>query len=238
MSGRPDGGMQLYYGLYVAVVRDSTPDAQSRIEVELVWLGSNPSDEAGQQGDAGDPIKIRATLMSPWAAADQGMVTVPPVDSQVIVGFEAGNLMRAYVIGACWNGVAQMPHQGSASSGDSKKASEDRRVLRTKGGHYLEFDESSGSTKVTLKSSNGHTLTLDADGSTIELAHASGHAIKLDADGSIKITANNTVTITAPSGLTVTTPTATFSGLINCTTLIASTSVVSPLYSPGVGNLL
>jgi uncharacterized protein involved in type VI secretion and phage assembly len=246
MSGRPDGGVQLYYGLYPAVVTNSTPDAQGRIEIELPWLGKNPSsasglaggEEAGQQGDGGELVKLRATLMSVWGSADQGMVAIPAEQSQVIVAFEAGNPMRPYVVGACWNGVAEMPYRGSAASGDNTRATEARRVLRTKAGHYLELDESAGSTKVTLASSNGHKLTLDADGTKVTVENSGGHSITLEADGSIKITANNTVTITAPSGLTVTAPTATFSGLISCTTLTASTSVISPLYSPGVGNLL
>lgn len=245
MSARPDGGMQVYYGLYPAVVSDSTPDEQGRIEVELPWLGKNPSnvtgleggEEAGQAGDAGEPIRIRATLMSAWGSADQGLLAIPARDTQVIVGFEAGNPMRAYVVGACWNGVAQMPHCGSTSAGKTTQASEERRVLRTRAGHYLEFDDSSGSTKVTLASSNGHTLTLDVEGSAIRIEHASGQTITLAADGSIQITANNTMTINAPSGLTVTAPTATFTGAVNCTTLTAAISVVTPTYTPGVGSL-
>lgn len=236
MSVRPDGGTQLYYGLYPAVVSDSRPDDQGRIEVEFKWLGTNPS-EAGQQGDSGDTVKNRATLMSPWGSDGQGLVAVPIIGSQVMVGFEAGNLSRGYVVGACWNGAAQMPPRGS-SAGDSTQVREDRRVLRTKGGHFLEFDEASGSGKVTLASSTGHRLTLDADGSSITVQHANGHTITLGADGGVTITANNTVTINAPSGLTVNAPTATFSGTVSCTTLTASAAVVSPTYTPGVGNLL
>jgi uncharacterized protein involved in type VI secretion and phage assembly len=238
MSDRPDGGLAPYYGLYPAKVTDSTPDDLGRIEVELPWLGQNPADEAGQQGDAGEPVRIRATLLSSWAAADQGLLTLPPNDSQVIVGFEAGNLARAYVVGACWNGVAQMPHQGSASSGSSTEATEDRRVLRTKTGHYIEFDESSGSNKLTLATAGGHKITLDDTSSEISITHSSGHAIKLEASGNISITANAGVSITASSGLTVTAPTAQFSGIVQCTALIASTAVSSPVYTPGIGGLL
>jgi uncharacterized protein involved in type VI secretion and phage assembly len=237
VSVRPDGGTQLYYGLYPAVVTDSTPDDQGRIEVELKFLGKNPSDEAGQQGDAGEFVRNRATLMSAWGSADQGLVAVPIIGSQVMVAFEAGNLSRAYVVGACWNGVAQMPSSGSGT-GDSTRVSEDRRLLRTKGGHYLELDEASGSSKVTLASSNGHKLTLDADASSITIQHANGQTITLGADGGVTITANNAVTINAPSGLTVSAPTAAFSGIVTCTTLNASAAVVSPTYTPGIGNLL
>ncbi len=238
MSGRPDGGLQLYYGLYPAKVSDPKPDDLGRIEVELPWLGKNPSDEAGQQGDEGQPVKIRATLLSVWAAANQGLLAIPPKDSQVIVGFEAGNLARAYVVGACWNGVAKMPYQGSASEGNNEQGSDKRQVLRTKGGHYIELDESSGSGKVTVASSNGHTIKLDADGSSISITHASGHTIVLEASGAITIRANTTLDITAPAGVNVTTPTASFTGAVSCTTLNASVSVSAPAYTPGVNSLL
>lgn len=238
MSDRPDGGLAVYYGLYPATVSDSEPDELGRVEVELPWLGANPSDEAGQQGDEGEPVRVRATLLSSWAGADQGLLAIPATDTQVIVGFEAGNLARAYVVGACWNGAAQMPHQGAAARGRSTQATEDRRVLRTKAGHYIELDDTSGSTKLTVASAQGHSITFDDDRSSIEIAHANGQRITLDPGGGVTITANTTLTVSAPSGVTVTAPTTQFSGLVQCTTLIASAAVVSPTYTPGIGNLL
>jgi uncharacterized protein involved in type VI secretion and phage assembly len=238
MSERPDGGLAVYYGLYPARVSDSTPDELGRIEVELPWLGTNPEDEAGHEGDPGDPVRVRATLLSPWASADQGLVALPEAESQVIVGFEAGNLARAYVVGACWNGVAQMPHRGVATSGRSTQASENRRVLRTKAGHYVELDDSEGSTKLTVASSSGHVIELDDDGGSISITHTDGQRITLDPGGGVTITANTTLTVNAPNGVTVTSPSTRFTGLVQCKTVIADASTVSPSYTPGVGNLL
>jgi uncharacterized protein involved in type VI secretion and phage assembly len=238
MSARPDGGAAVYYGLYPATVSDSTPDELGRVEVELAWLGTNPSDEAGQGGDEGEPVRVRATLLSAWAGADQGLLAIPATDTQVIVGFEAGNLARAYVVGACWNGAAQMPDRGAAASGRSTRASEDRRVLRTAAGHYIELDDTGGSTKLTVASAQGHSITLDDDRSSIVITHANGQRITLDAGGGITISTNTTRTVDARNGVTVTAPTTLFSGLVQCTTLVATGSVVSPTYTPGIGNLL
>lgn len=246
MSGRADGGSQIYPGLYPATVSDSTPDELGRVEVELPWLGQNVSEQAGldgpgdagQDGDEGEPVRLRATLISSWASADQGLLAIPEQGSQVIVAFEAGNPARPYIVGACWNGQAQMPHEGGASSGRSTNATEDRRVLRTKAGSFIELDDNAGSTKVTISTSAGHELVLDLSGDQVELSHKSGHKLTLKPDGSVEISANNQISLTAPSGLIVTAPTSTFSGDVICQNLIAAQGVVSPKYTPGFGNLL
>ena len=70
----------------------------------------------------------------------------------------------------------------------------------------------------------------------MKLTHSNGCVITFTAGGQIQIQANATVEITA-TALNVHAPTAIFDGLINCTTLIASSGVVSPSYTPGAGNI-
>jgi hypothetical protein len=53
----------------------------------------------------------------------------------------------------------------------------------------------------------------------------------------VDISGNVSVSVTAPT-VSVSAPMATFSGVLQAATVIATTSVVSPSYSPGVGNLL
>ena len=60
-------------------------------------------------------------------------------------------------------------------------------------------------------------------------------AIKMNAGGQIQIQANSSVDTTAPQ-LNVHAAMAVFDGVINCQTLITN-SVVSPLYTPGAGNI-
>jgi hypothetical protein len=60
--------------------------------------------------------------------------------------------------------------------------------------------------------------------------------VKIDIAGRVVVQANASCDITAPV-LNVHAGTANFDGLINCTTLIASASVVSPSYTPGAGNI-
>ncbi|NOY61983.1 MAG: hypothetical protein GXP10_02305, partial [Gammaproteobacteria bacterium] len=215
-----DGGRQCYFGVYPALVTDLVdPDELGRVEVRFPWLG--------EQGDS--DVRAWATLISPYADDDQGFQALPEVDSQVVVAFEAGNLRRPYIVGACWNGQERMPV-------DPEQAN-NRRIIKTRSGSELEFDDSEGAAKVTLKLSSGHELVLDDGASSVTLTHASGHVITFTAGGAIEIQANSSVDITAPAGLNVDAPIATFSGIVKCTTMIASAGVVSPSYTPGAGNV-
>ena len=82
---------------------------------------------------------------------------------------------------------------------------------------------------------SGHQVELDNQAQQVVIKHAMGPVITLTAAGEIKMQ-STTVDVTAAM-VNVHAPTATFDGIINCSTLIAKVGVTSPLYSPGVGNL-
>lgn len=214
-----DGGRQLYFGVYPAIVTDLVdPGGLGRIEVKFPWLG--------EQGEA--DVRAWATLLSPYADDDQGFQVLPEVDSQVVVAFEAGNLRRPYVVGACWNGQEQLPVEPEAAN--------NKRVIKTRSKSILEFDDRQGAAKITLSTDGGHELVLDEGRQSVTLTHSNGAVITFNAGGQIEIRANATVEVTA-SAVNVHAPVATFDGIVNCTTLIASAGVVSPSYTPGAGNI-
>ncbi len=215
----PDGGRQCYFGVYPALVTDIVdPESMGRIEVRFPWLGS--------EGD--ENVRAWATLISPYADDDQGLQILPEVDTQVVVAFEAGNLRRPYIVGATWNGSEAPPAEAESEN--------NIRTLKTRSGSELEFDDTEGAAKITLKMAAGHLLEMDEGASTIKLSHSSGHVITFAASGAIEIQANSTIDLTA-SVVNVHAPVANFDGIINCTTMIASASVVSPSYTPGAGNV-
>ena len=213
-----DGAAPRYFGVYPAIVTDIVdPDSIGRIQVSLPWLGDDGSD-----------VRAWATLCTPYADDDQGIEILPSVDTQVVIAFEAGDLRRPYIIGACWNGRESLP--------ESPASPNNKRLWKTRSKSLLEFDDTDGAEKVTLSTDSGHKLVLDNSAQEVKLTHSNGCVITFSASGQIQITANSTVEITA-SALNVHCPTATFDGLINCTTLITSSSVVSPSYTPGAGNI-
>ena len=215
----PDGGRQTYYGVYPAIVTDLVdPDDLGRIEVKFPWLGDDGEDE----------VRAWATLVSPYADDDQGFQALPEVNTQVVVAFEAGNLRRPYVVGACWNGQERLPERPEAAN--------NKRVIKSRAKSVLEFDDTQGAAKVTLSMESGHKLELDDAAQTVTVTHANGSVITFNAGGQIEIRANATVELTA-AAFNIHAPVANFDGIINCTTMIASAGVVSPSYTPGLGNI-
>ena len=214
-----DGGTasRRLFGLYPALVKDIVdPDATGRIQVGFPWLG-----------EAGNDVTAWARLVSLYADDDQGWQILPEVGSEVIVGFEAGAIERPCIIGAVWNGREALPQAAQAAN--------NLRLLKTRSGTLLEFDDTEGAAKVTLQMQSGHKLVLDDAAQSVTLKHSNGCELVMNIAGQVKVTANSTVEITA-SAVNVHAPIVTCDGIVKCTTLITQ-SVISPSYTPGAGNV-
>ena len=93
-------------------------------------------------------------------------------------------------------------------------------LIETPGGVTMTItDESGGKVEIECAS---NTVTIDSNG------------VSVQSSASVEVNASD-VTVTAGS-VTVNTGMATFSGTIQCTTLIA-TSVIGSSYTPGAGNV-
>lgn len=215
-----DGEGPRFFGVYPALVTKITDDPANlgRVQVKFPSLGT----------DGDRDVRGWARLCSPYADKDQGLQIMPEVDSEVVVAFEAGDFRRGYIVGAAWNGQAGQP--------ESPAAPNNIRVLRTRENSRLEFDDTAGSPKISITTRSGHKVVLSEAPQEITITHINGCTITLNAAGGIDISANSVVKVTAPS-LKVDAPTSVFSGMVTCQTLIANVGVISPMYSPGVGNI-
>lgn len=213
-----DGEGPRWFGLYPAVVADLVdPDGKGRIKVGFPMFGA-----------AGSGVSAWATLLSPYADQDQGLEALPEVDSQVVVGFEAGDPTRPYIVGACWNGTRALP--------EAAEAANNKRTWKTRSGSMLQFDDTQGAASITLSMRSGHKLVIDDAAGEITLEHSNGCRIHINIAGQVTVTANATVEINA-SAVNVHAPAVVCDGIVQCTTLIASAGVVSPSYTPGAGNV-
>jgi len=215
---RPDGAAPRYFGVYPAIVTSIVKDDKNigRIEVKFPWLG-----------EAGKDVRALATLCTPYADDDQGFEILPAVNSQVVVAFEAGDLRRPYILGACWNGKEKLPEKPAEAN--------NKRLIKTRSGSLLEFDDTEGSAKVTLSMKNGHKLVMDAGGQNIKLAHSNGSSMTFESSGDVTIKAAGRLVINANS-VSVNASSTTHTGNITCMAHTA-TSITSPLYSQGAGNI-
>jgi uncharacterized protein involved in type VI secretion and phage assembly len=213
-----DGEGPRWFGLYPAAVVDLVdPDSKGRIKVKFPMFGQ-----------AGSSVTAWATLLSPYADKDQGFQVLPEVDSQVVVGFEAGDPTRPYIVGACWNGQRALPESAASAN--------NMRTWKSRAGSMVQFDDSQGAAKVTVSMQSGHKIVLDDAAQDITIEHSNGCKINFNIAGQVSITANATVEVTA-SAVNVHAATVMCDGIVQCTTLIASSGVVSPSYTPGAGNV-
>lgn len=213
-----DDGVPGFFGVYPAIVTDMVdPRSLGRVQVRFPWLG--------RDGDR--DVRGWATLCSPYADDEQGLLALPDVDSQVLVAFEAGNVRRPYVIGSSWNGVEALPHPPEAAN--------DIRMLRTRGDSRLEFDDSLGGGAVRVTMASGHEVTLDDAAQEVTIRHSGGCVVRLTTTD-VQVQANVTVGVNAPM-VQVDAPLSTFSGIVKVGTLVAEQVVMSPAYTPGAGNV-
>ena len=215
-----DGDVPGYFGVYPALVTNLVdPDGLGRVQVRFPWLGT----------DGDRDVRAWATLCSPYADDDQGLEILPEVGSQVVVAFEAGNIRRPYVLGATWNGKEKLPQAPDSSN--------NIRVLKTRSKSKLEFDDTRGASKITLTTQSGHRVVLDDGATELTIQHSGGSVISINLVGVIRIQSALSVEVKATT-VNVTAPMSTFSGIVKAQTVIADGFVVSPAYTPGVGNLL
>jgi uncharacterized protein involved in type VI secretion and phage assembly len=90
----------------------------------------------------------------PYAGPSVGMAFLPEVGAGVWIEFEAGDVSKPIWTGCYWR-------DGETPDGVEAAI----KVLTTKSGHRLEFDDDGK--KLTIKDGNNNTITLEQDTATI-----------------------------------------------------------------------
>lgn len=165
-------------GLIVGLVTDNDdPDKLGRVKVKFPTL----SDDNGSHW---------VRMMMPGAGPDSGMIWLPEVNDEVIVGFISGSYKVPVVIGGLWNGVDKpLLGDGLCDAGAIK-----RRGFISRKGHQIVFldgdDESgiailsqNGKFKVSLNETKGQ-FHIKADGKL--LIEAQSLEIKVDTDAKVE----------------------------------------------------
>jgi uncharacterized protein involved in type VI secretion and phage assembly len=202
-----------WYGVYPAKVTklDGAPE-EGHIKVQLYF---SPAET--------DKFEVWARVATMFAGDDRGTFFLPDVDDEVLVAFYAGDVRRPYVIGQLWNGQAAPPETAAAAN--------DIKVLKTRGGHYIEFDENG---TITIQTSGENKVVIDDNGPSITIEQSSGNKIEVGSSG-ITMTASGNLNITA-SMVKIDAGMVDVSGMIKAPA-VQTDAVIGTTYTPGAGNI-
>jgi len=215
-------------GFLARVVSVKDPGNLNRIQVR-VYSVDGVTDQDGA---------VWARVVVPFAGNNRGAFLIPDVGDEVLVVYLAGDSRFPVVMGGLWNGHDSAPDQ-FGGSGDSV----DRWTFTGKAGTKIAIIEDSSGPTVQFTTPGGLSGVMTDSSASIEFHDSMQTSVKIDASGvtisaptsQIQLTAASGVTVTAPQ-VTVDAAMATFSGIVQCQVMQA-TSVVASIYTPGAGNV-
>lgn len=189
-------------GVVVGIVTDNVdPEKMHRVRVEFTV----DADEA--------PKSWWARIVTPMAGGDRGLVMIPEVGTEVIVGF-AYRSLTPFVLGAVYNGGDDTPGPYANEDGNN-----DHRRYWSRNSHWIDFDDTDGDEHVRLTSTTeteGILQDLDSAQKTInetvnkDAIHEAGERItfkctdfEVEASGSISMEAGSSTVIKAGSSASI-----------------------------------
>jgi phage protein D len=202
-KGSPGGAMAVagggtrMPGLMVAIVTDNLdPAQQGRVRIRMPTLADDY--ESGW-----------ARVVQPGAGPGSGLMALPDVGDEVIVGFEHGDISRPYVLGGVWNGKDK-PRLGDRLFDNGHVR---RRGFISRAGHRLVFlDDDAKAGLCLLSADDGLRLALNQTAMEIHL-HSDGRIrltskrdLELEAEGSLSIKAAGKVSIQGDRGVDIKSP--------------------------------
>lgn len=149
-------------GVMVGIVTNNVHDGGDyRVKVRFPTLPNG-----GQQGEESNWFRVATTMAGP----DRGSFWLPEVNDEVLVCFVNGDFNQGIVLGAMWNGTdkpiysnkdatGKVTDAGIAGKVEAKK--NDLRVMRSRFGHQLIFNDNKDEPRVALHSRQCHRIVLD-----------------------------------------------------------------------------
>ena len=165
------------------VTNNNDPEGRGRVKVSFPHLHDQVE-------------SFWARVASPMSGNGWGLQFIPEVGDEVLVAFLEGDIQTPIIIGSLHNGKDKPPLE--ADDGQNNL-----RIIRTRSGHEIVFDDTQDKSKLTIRSSSGHFIELDDEKGQekITIQDQSGsEKIVLDGD-------QNTITIESSKDLAVRTDT-------------------------------
>jgi uncharacterized protein involved in type VI secretion and phage assembly len=184
------------YGLCVGQVSDiSDPDNQFRVRVSLPWLADNYT-------------SWWCRVAQPGAGNQRGLVWLPEVGDEVLVGFEHGDTRVPFVVGGLYNGQDTAPLGDQIV--DSGTGEVKLRALVSRTNHRLVLTDDDSTSNVLLTTGDGNlkitmdttqtSITIDSSG-TVTISGSQGVTVKSDSD--ISLQAGGSLSLSGSSGVKI-----------------------------------
>jgi uncharacterized protein involved in type VI secretion and phage assembly len=192
LTPKPRSEQQLNQLVVGVVTNNDDPEKMGRVRVKFPWLDER------QEG-------WWARVASLSATGKRGMMMMPLVDDEVVVGFEQGDPRRPFVLGSLWNGPGK-PESLAANGGKpdgSFNLRSDKKVSIVSGEDMSITSEAKLDTKATSDTTlqTDGKLAIAGNGSEISITGPAGSVV-IKADGSITIKGSR-ITVDAAAQLTL-----------------------------------
>jgi Rhs element Vgr protein len=172
------------------VTQNSDEENLHRVRVKYPWLSD-------------DEESWWARVATPDAGPDRGMTFLPEVNDEVLVAFEHGDMGRPYVVGRVWNGTDAVPHTSTELVADGKV---NLRVIKTRSGHVLTFDDTADAELISLvDKTTKNLIKIESSLNKITIDANGGKAIiTMDGEaGTMKIVTDDTFDIESGGNMTL-----------------------------------
>ncbi|MBC7388129.1 MAG: DUF2345 domain-containing protein, partial [Opitutaceae bacterium] len=175
----------------VAIVKDNKdPSGFGRVKVQMPWQKAS--------GETTDWIRILTpdAGSSSDVSKNRGFVFVPEIEDQVILGFEHNHPSCPFVLGSVFHG------KNGAGGGKENNV----KTIKTRSGHTLQFDDTSGSESITITDKKNNIITLDTSTGSITISapeniSITAKNIDLNAKENISFTAGSDISTSAKENI-------------------------------------
>jgi type VI secretion system secreted protein VgrG len=175
-------------------------DKYGRVKVQFQWdpYGTNDVNSSGW-----------LRVASPWAGKDHGMMFLPRVGDEVLVGFVQGDPDQPYVTGSFYNAASTVPYALPASQTVSTIKS--KSSPGGNGANEIRFEDAAGSEALELTAQKDFRLdanndTFLASGNNFNLSASvdalfnAGRNLTLSSTTSLQLNSGNGVTVSGGAG--------------------------------------
>ena len=173
------------------VTSNSDPENLGRVQVKYPWLPKMNSSELSS---------CWARLTFVGGGAERGIVFLPEIDDEVLLAFENGDMSSPFVLGVLYNGKDKLPKGIGDRLVDTGAKKVNERIIVSRSGHKIVFDDTSGKEKITIQDKTGKNL-IEIDSTKNEFKIVSEGKLDLQSKGDLTLTTEGKLTLKAKQDL-------------------------------------